>query len=168
MGAFLTVFLVNIIRDSKNTKLNVDSIKKSYGLLTNSVDKYNETREKFNDLSNGLVLDNYKAKNDEFITLLTNYNKIINNIDNYVTNIRAKCNLVSSASEVSNICASYSVTYEKLVNLYVNDINKYNEIITKYNEFKDEELALFEAVHEDYIDYNNDKIYEGRDSSAEN
>lgn len=168
MVALLTVFFVNITKDSKNTKLNVDSIKKSYALLTDSVNKYNETREKFNTLTTGLVLDNYKEKHDEFIELLTNYNKIINNIDNYVANIKAKCALVSSTSEVSNICASYDTTYEKLVNLYVNDINKYNEIITKYNEFKKEELALFEAVYEDYIDYNNDNVYEGRDSSAEN
>lgn len=165
---FLVVFLVNVGKDSKNTKLNVESIKKSYNLLTDSVDKYNAIREEFNTLSNGIILDKYKEKHEEFSTLLTDYNKTISNIDNYVANINAKCTLVALSNEVSNICDGYGITYEKLINLYVSDINKYNEIITKYNEYKKEELPLFEAVHEDYIDYNDDKIYEGRDSSAEN
>lgn len=166
--AFLVIFIVNLNKDKKNMQLNVSSIKKSYELLSSSVTEYNTIREHFNELSSGLLLDKYKDKHEEFVTLLTEYNKVMKNIDSYVVNIKAKCTNVSSASEVGSICTGYDRTYEKLVNLYVNDINKYNEILAKYNEYKHEEVSAFECIYEDYIDYNNDNVYEGRDSSEEN
>ena len=165
--AVIIILVININKDRKNIELNESSIKKSYGLLSDKVSEYNQIREDFNELSTGLLLDNYKEKHEEFITLLTKYNEVISNIDDYAVNIKAKCSNVSSVSEVSSICNGYEQIYEKLVNLYVNDIKKYNTIVTKYNEYKKEEIPMFEMIHEEYIDYNNDNVYEGRDSSEE-
>ena len=107
-------------------------------------------------------MDSYKDKEEEFSELFKDYSKEINNIDNYINNINLRCNGIYNDSEINKVCNSYKLVYEKVINLYVSDIDNYNKFIEEYNEYKKENIELIEKVH-DYIDYNNDEKYEGRD-----
>ena len=159
--SFILIIVFKTNQDRKETDNNMQIIKKNYALLSNNVNKYNEIRNKYSEMSNVLIMDTYKEKHEDYITLITEYNDVIKEIDNYINNINLRCNTIYPDIEINNICSSYKKTYEKLINLYVNDINNYNDFITKYNEYKKEELPLIEMIHKDYIDYDNDKIYEG-------
>ena len=102
--------------------------------------------------------------NNRLLKQFTNIEKCnnINKIDDYVETINSKCNVIYSDIEVNKICDSYDTLYEKLINLYVQDLNNYNNKITSYNEYKKESIELFNQIHKDYIDYNKDNTYEGR------
>ena len=43
----------------------------------------------------------------------------------------------------------------------------YNENIKKYNEYKEESIEAFIPIHKEYIDYNNNGVYEGRELNEE-
>ena len=165
--AFVIVFALLTRKDKMETERNMESIKKNYNLLTTSVGEYNEIRAKYATMSEVLLMDKYEESHEEYINLLTDYNKVMKEIDSYITNISFRCNNKYSDSEVTKVCDNYKSLYEKLVNLYVNDINNYNKFIEKYNEYKEAKLEKFEMVHEDYIDYNSDNIYEGREEREE-
>ena len=62
---------------------------------------------------------------------------------------------------LNKICSNYGKSYEKLVNLYVGDINGYNTKISEYNSYKNATISMFNMVHLEYIDYNEDGVYEG-------
>ena len=70
-----------------------------------------------------------------------------------VSEINSKCNVIYSDISVNKICDSYSILYEKLINLYVMDLNNYNNKISSYNEYKKDDISLFNMIHNEYIDY---------------
>lgn len=166
--AIIIIFVINIRKDNKKTANNIENISKNYDLLSVSVSKYNQFREEFNNDTKDLLLEDFDGKREKIVNLLSEYSNELKNIDNYITNIKLRCNQVYVDSNVNNICNNYKKTYEKLVNLYISDINKYNEIVTKYNEYKNANIELFKTNYDDYIDYDNDSIYEGRDNSEDN
>ena len=99
---------------------------------------------------------------------LEEYNKEMKNIDTYITNIKMRCTGIYNDSEINKVCNSYKTVYEKIVNLYISDIDNYNNFITKYNENKNDKLELIEKIHKDYIDYDEDGIVYGGASDEEN
>ena len=165
--AFVVIFILTTRKDKLETERNMENIKKNYNLLTNSVNKYNEIRTKYGEMSSVLLMDKYEESHEEYTKLLSDYNKVMKDIDTYITNISFRCKHNYSDSEVNKVCDNYQELYEKLVNLYINDINNYNKFIDKYNEYKNTELEKIELVHKDYIDYNNDNVYEGREEREE-
>ena len=165
----ITIFVLMIAKDRKEKKNNMEIIRNNYNLLATSINNYNEIRSKYSEMSTVLIIKSYKDKHEEFVTLLAEYNKEMKNIDNYISNIKMRCTGIYSDSEINKICSSYKTVYEKVVNLYVSDIDNYNNFITKYNESKNESLEIVEKVHEDYIDYDGDgSKYGGVDDGKEN
>lgn len=165
--AFVVIFVLTTRKDKLETERNMENIKKNYNLLTTSVNYYNEIRTKYATMSSVLLMDKYEESHEEYTKLLTDYNKVMKDIDTYITNISFRCNNKYSDTEINKVCDNYKELYEKLVNLYVNDLNNYNKFIDKYNDYKNTELEKFEMIHNDYIDYNNDNVYEGREEREE-
>ena len=157
------ILMVN--KDKKNTQNNTDIIVNNYNLLSDNVKQYNEIREKFMKETSGVFIDDYIDEQEDFEDLLHEYSSVMTDIDKYIEKIDSKCKEKYNSKEAGKICNNYKVTYEKLVNLYINDINSYNDIITKYNEYRNKSLELFNGIYKDYLDYNNDGKFEGRDSS---
>ena len=54
-----------------------------------------------------------------------------------------------------------------MINLYITDLNMYKKSIKKYNEYNNANIAAFEMIHKEYIDYNHDNKYEGREVNEE-
>ncbi len=166
--AALLILVITMYRDKQNTKNNMESINKNYQSLTVNVTKYNEIRTKYSSLSSVLIMDSYDKKHEEITALLNEYNDVMKKIDNNIININLRCKGLYNDIEINKICNSYKVTYEKIVNLYVDDLKQYNDFIVKYNEYKMKELPVIDMVHEEYIDYNNDTIFEGSSNNEDN
>jgi len=162
------VILFNIVKEKEAINEKIDKINKDYKELSEVVNTYNEIRTKYIDLTSNFILDKYKDNHEEYVELFTNYNNAINEIDNLVKDISTNCNYIYKDKNANNICSSYKILYEKLVNLYVGDLLDYNIKLSKYNEYKNDNIPEFKMVHNDYVDYNNDNVYEGRDTSEEN
>ena len=164
----IIILVMGMNKDKEATKANVSEIKASYSLLSKEIGEYNKIREESTEIFANLLLEKYESEHEKVTLLVDKYNGVMDNIDNYIGKINGKCNNKYRDEEVNKICSNYKQIYEKLVNLYVGDLKKYNEVVTEYNEYKKTELALFTMLHGDYIDYDNNSIFEGRDSSEEN
>ena len=163
----ISVVVIGINKEKRDINNNMEQIRKSYSFLTGSINKYNDIRTEYIDKTSVLILDDFKDKHADFINILDQYNEVMKNIDSYISNINYRCMYLYNDNEINNICNSYKGIYEKVVNLYVNDLNNYNNLITKYNEYNEEKLPLYEMVHKDYIDYDNDSVFLGRNDSNE-
>ena len=57
--------------------------------------------------------------------------------------------------------------YEQVVNYFVSDIEVYNKNIDKYNKYQEELETLYRLKPYDtdkqYIDYNHDKVFDGKE-----
>ena len=167
MMSVILILVLIINKERKEIKYNMEVINKNYSLLTGSINKYNEIRSKYSEMSKVLLYDTYKDKHDEFTSLLADYNQEMKNIDNYISNINFRCKGTYNDSKINKLCDTYKGVYEKLVNLYISDIDNYNNFITEYNKNKNESLELIDKVHDDYIDYDNDGLVYGGVSSEQ-
>lgn len=163
----ITIFVINLNNDKKISEENMQIIKDNYNELSINVTEYNQVRTELSELLNNFIYENYKNEHEEYTNLLNKYNSNINKIDKNINSIESRCNVIYKDSAVNKICDSYKTLYEKLINLYVSDINNYNNKITSYNEYKKEEIELHKLIHQDYIDYDNNKEYEGKDVENE-
>ena len=166
LGIILGVSTLN--KEKKIITNKMDNIKSSYHNLSNDIEKYNSIRKEYTNLSNDLILDKYLDSHERFINVLNNYNEVMNDIDSSVKNINKNCTNDFIDKDVTEICNNYEKLYEKLVNIYINDINGYNYKINSYNEYKKDNIALFDSLYKYYIDYNKDGTYEGRENNEKN
>ena len=158
--SLIVMFILNLKEDKKITQDNINTINISYDNIKNEVVNYNNLR---NDIANFINDFYYETIEEEYsnnLTLLNNYDEIINKITNEVNILDSKCNITYSDSEVTNICNNYKTDYETIVNVFINDINSYNIKLESFNTDRNKQLILFKSNYiNDYIDYNNDNIY---------
>ena len=99
---------------------------------------------------------------------LSNYESLVDSLEKNVEKLNKLCKSVYYPdSTVNNKCKNYKLIYEQVVNYFVNDIKVYNQNVVKYNNYQ-EGLGTNYFIKEyntdkNYIDYNNDKIFDGRD-----
>ena len=163
----ISVLVINITKERKNLRKNIEIIEYNYNELKTNVEEYNQIRTELSTKLNDFIYDKYASEHESYTTILTNYNNVIKNIDKNISNLDDKCNVIYSDLNINKICDSYKITYEKLINLYISDLTNYNNKINSYNEYKGTEINLFELVHKEYIDYNDDYKYEGKDVENE-
>ena len=164
----ISLLIANIMKEKKESTKNIEIIEYNYNELSTNVSEYNQIRSDLSEKLNNFFYDKYPKEHETYVELLTKYNNNIKKIDKNISNINDRCNVIYKDKNINSICNNYKVTYEKLINLYITDLTNYNNKITSYNEYQDnEDVNLFELIHKDYIDYNNDNTYEGKDVNNE-
>jgi len=163
----IIVIVIGVVKDKKESSKNMDLIKDNYELLSTNVNEYNQIRSDLSNKLNNFIYADYNKEHDDYVLILNRYNNNIGLIDENVKVINSKCNVIYSDISVNKICDSYKILYEKLINLYVMDLNNYNNKISSYNEYKKEDIELFDMIYNEYIDYNDDGKYEGVSNDGE-
>ena len=163
------LYIGNIVHERKTVQKNIELIKYNYNEFTNNILEFNQIRTNLSNKLNNFVYTTYIDEHQNYIELLNKYTDNIKKIDANVSNITKRCDFTYNDKNINIICDSYESAYEKMVNLYVSDVINYNNKIKSYNEqyITEEELGQFDAAHKEYIDYNNDKKYEGKEVTNE-
>lgn len=143
----------------------MEIIDSNYLELSEKVKDYNTIRKEYLELSSDAFYETYMERHDKYLDILKRYGTVIDEIDINIGEIDKRCDMIYKDSGINKICGSYKKLYEKLINLYVYDFNKYNDLVDGYNEYKDGDVEKVSMKYNDYIDYNEDKVYEGIDSS---
>lgn len=152
----VSFFVINLKKEQELLASNMKEIKDSYELLNGNVHSYNSIRDEISVKLSSFFYDSYKKEKDSYDDIFTRYNATISEIDKNIANIDKYCDVLYNDSNVNKICDSYKSLYEKLVNIYVSDLNNYNQKISGYNEYKKDNIPLFTMIHSNYIDYNKD------------
>lgn len=169
-GIFLigiVILVFSIISDKRSEKNNIKIIESNYQEIVNEVSNYNDVRSEYILLLQDFYLSTYQNDHDKYIDILDRYDSVMKKLDEIVLNLEEPCQKLYKDGDINKICQSYGKTYEKLVNLYVSDINKYNDNINMYNDYYNEDIDKREMIHKEYIDYNDDLVYEGIGSHEE-
>jgi len=159
-------FIKNIEEDKKKTKENIEIIETSYNFINEKIENYNQIRQEVSEFINNFYYNTIENNYVSNLDSLTNYIGVVDEISEKINILDEKCNILYNDSKINNICNNYKKDYEIIVNVFLNDINNYNNKLKSYNENNDKQLELF-SVKYDYIDYNNDKVYEMKDEVNE-
>ena len=70
-------------------------------------------------------------------------------------------------AKVNSSCKNYKSIYEQVINYFVGDIDSYNVNVDKYNTYqvaiKSTKLINEYKTERNYIDYNGDSLFDGKE-----
>lgn len=165
----ITWFFLSIKKDQRATKERVEVVVKTYKTFSDEVDKFNDIR---NDLYLN-VFDNiyYETMGQSDASVketLKKYEDTVDNIAKTTNDMKNLCgDIYFTDAKARTKCEGYGSVYEQIVNAFVSDIGVYNKSIDEYNDYQKEKNSDAKLEHykttKKYIDYNNDKKYEGKE-----
>lgn len=146
----IVLLFISFVNGKKDVDKNMAIIKSNYNDLSNNVIDYNSIRGELGVLFNNFRYDSFDLDIDKYRDIFVRYDEIIRKIGSNVLNIDDMCNVIYSDSEINKICDNYKSIYEKLINLYVMDIDIYNNKVSSYNEYSGKNIDLVSKLY----DYN--------------
>lgn len=169
---FILMFISSVKKDQREMNARMDKIVNSYDKFSKKIEKFNTMRDSLHtEFLDKVYYEKLETQDTDFKNKLKTYEELVSNISlSTKNNLRKYCqdNIYYSSSDVNNKCAAFKQGYEEMVNLFVDDVNIYNSNIEKYNSYLDtqgnkEALRLEKyQTKKQYIDYNKDGIYSGR------
>ena len=141
------------------------SFKSEFKKLEQNINNYNGIRDNIETNLNDYYTEKLTNDYNTYIDLLTKEENTIKQIETNIDNIKNNCqNRIFNEKEVNNICNTYKDYYETVVNIFIKDKNQVNKMITTYNNTTNNTLEEYISnTYNDFIDYNEDRIYLERD-----
>lgn len=147
----------SIINDYEDFKIKVEAFSSERTTIYDNLNKiYYLT-----DLQN-----NYEALINEY----TKYELTLKEIDQVSSDLKVNCFEREFAEvNINNKISAFVINYEQAVNYFIQDVNNFNEKVRKYNEWVKNvqvsgtyvELKEYSSSYTEYVDINNDNVYEG-------
>lgn len=168
MAGAVSTFVMGLQNDRNEFYKRINDIDNSFESFSTNVSAFGNIRDDLysavisNTHYENMFQDDVHVKNK-----LSNYEHLVDELTRNVNYLTTLCNDNDYFRDgVSDKCAKYKSIYEQVVNFFVSDINVYNNNILKYNEYqkalKKSYFIDFYQTDKDYVDYNNDSVYEGK------
>ncbi len=173
LGLLVYKFYKGVINDRKVTENQVNLILDKYKTFKDNIVIINEKREVIYET---IFKNNYysqmQGKQDEWNNLLKEYEDALTKLDKDSKSLKKSClNNKLINNDVIISCDSFNSNYELIINSFVQDIELYNQNIESYNNWVDTndsgkyvKMDKYESNNfKDYIDYNSDGIFLGKE-----
>lgn len=167
-GSFSS-FLIGLREDHQRVLRRMDDVSGIFEGFSTNTTMFEDYRDELYTEVLGNVYYDTMYKTDETVKgKLNEYEAIVDGIKKDTKKLDSLCKHVYYPdSEVNKMCINYKSIYEQVVNYYVTDIHTYNDNVEKYNAYQDtikKDLKIRKYHTEyDYIDYNGDKIFDGKE-----
>ena len=151
-----------IMRDKENS----EKIVAGFTNFSDAANTFSNKRlEVYDTMFQDVILEDYAALKESYDTLFNEYLKTLQDMDEAGKDLKELCpNHTYKDDDVVSKCSSYMTAYETSVNYFIKDMNLYNDQIELYNETAAEPIELYQNnQYSDYIDFNGDGTYLGRD-----
>ena len=160
-------FLMGLRKDKENT-LNlmkvVDDEFEDFSANTSVFENFRE--DLYEDALGGVVCSQLVQNNGTINNRLSNYENLVDELNKSVKKLDKLCkDVYYPSSSTNNKCSNYKDIYEQANNYFVSDVKTYNKNIKSCNELITDNNLLMKdyKTKKEYIDYNNDKKYDGKE-----
>ena len=166
-------FVVSLKEDQEKTQARMVVVSDSFDEFNASVTAFETTRDTLYTESLGnLYYDSLVATDTVLKEKLSNYESIVDDVVKHVEVMDDLCkDVYYPDSTINSKCSNYKIIYEQVANYFMDDIKLYNNTIKTFNEQQvaaGTTLALNEyKTEKDYVDYNNDGEFEGKEKEVE-
>ena len=165
----VTSFLLGLRADKELTYQRMEDVSLTFEDFSTTISLFEERRDQLYTSTLSNVSYDFMLSNDSTIkTSLSNYEAMVDEIGKQVISLDGLCDDVYYPDgAVNNKCSNYKSIYEQVVNYFVDDIKTYNLNVDKFNQYQagigsTVTISKYEST-KDYIDYNNDKQFDGKE-----
>ena len=161
------IFVQKLFKDREVTNKRIIEIGNLYKNMNQYISEYNSNRSSLKTIIKDVYIDNFNSKYQNVLTLLKKEEESLKNTRHAVLKLDKDCNgRMYSDSYVNQVCISYKSNYEEMVNVFAGDVHYINSMISNYNNHHNEKLEEYSSSDfKDYIDYNRDGVYSGKEDT---
>lgn len=166
----ITNFTVGLRQDKKEVKKRMTTVNSTYKIFKREVQDFSTTRDNlYDNVFSELYFETLNLTIDNCLTELQKYEEVLDKLEPTVNKLKENCKDVYFPNADTNIkCQTYAITYEEMVNSFINDIKQVNQNIEDYNKYNEENNTGIPPIQKynttkKYIDFNNDKEYAGKE-----
>ncbi len=162
-------FVFNLRSDQQKVRSRMTEVSDSFEEFSTNTSLFEEMRDElYTNVLKSVYYDSLFQDDELIKNKLSNYENMVDELGKQVKLLDKMCeDVYYPESSVNNKCNNYKTIYEQVVNYFVGDIILYNNNIKSYNNYQatnGSNLLLNEyKTTKKYIDYNNDKEYEGKE-----
>lgn len=163
-------FLIGLQDDRVATLKRIDEVKDEFEIFSTNTSVFESARDElYNEVLANVFYDTMYYNDPTVKNKLSNYENLVDELTKNTNNMSKLCDdMYYPDSDINNKCNNYKSIYEQVVNYFVGDIKLYNDNVLKYNDYqKSIQSTLFinnYVTNKNYIDYNGDKKYEGKEN----
>lgn len=166
----ITNFTTSIKLDKAEVSKRMVTVEDTYESYKQQVINLNTTRDAiYEEVFSNLYFETLNLTINDCFKRLQDYEQQLDNIKTLVDTLQSNCeNVYFPEKEVNNKCQTFQSSYEETVNYFINDIKQVNNYIEEYNVYNQENQTGIAPIQKynttkDYIDFNNDKEYVGKE-----
>ena len=162
-------FIIGLQEDRKDSLMRMNEVNDEFEIFSTNTTVFEEKRDElYNSVLTNIYYDNMQEEDNHIKNVLSNYENLVDELTKNTNHLNSLCeDMYYSDSIANNRCNNYKSIYEQVVNYFVSDIKSYNEIVDKYNKYQEENSSEFRIdkynTKKNYIDYNKDKKYDGKE-----
>ncbi len=163
-------FITSFKEDKQLTQEKANEIVQNFDIFNENVQKFAEGRDYFYKQRENTFLEEFAKNTENWNTLIENYQKSIEDVENSSKILKENCIVKFADPNINSKCTIFKSTYEAANNYYISDIKAYNKTVEEYNKWANEnnKNALNKGklpIYKDYIDYDKDKEYFGKEET---
>lgn len=164
------IWVSGLKEDTAETKKKMDAILKAYPDFNTAVDDFSNLRNQFYEYKEDLYLETLRDNAEAWNNFIKTYEDGIKKVDDTAKELKEFCNLEYGDVNVSSKCITFKANYEAANNYYISDAKLYNELVDEYDKYNSNGVyaSVNKAnlvVYKDYIDYDKDGEYFGKEVS---
>ena len=164
------VWFSGLKEDRAATQAKMDKILEAYPTFNQMVNDFSNLRNQFYSYKEDLYLETLRDNAEAWNTFMSNYADGIQKVENSAQVLKENCDLEYGDVKVSTKCTNFKVNYEAAMNYYISDVKLYNQMVSEYEKYNTESGGKYPVVnkaeykiYEDYIDYDKDGEYFGKE-----
>ena len=169
MSGAVSSFVLGLKQDHEETLSRVAEVNNEYETFSTNTSAFEEFRENlYTDVFSSVYYDTMYDEDPTVKNSLSNYEHLVDELTKNTYQLNHLCkDVYYPDSTVNSKCSNYKSIYEQVINYFVSDIQVYNQIVLKYNDYQKELGTLLRlqeyTTKKNFIDYNNDKVYDGKE-----
>lgn len=162
-------FVSGLRKDRNEIYSRINEVNDEFEVFSTNTSVFESTRDNlYNVVLSNVYYDTMYDEDKSVKTTLSNYENLVDELTKNTNNLDKLCDDVYYPdSTVNTKCNNYKSIYEQVMNYFVEDIKVYNENVDKYNEYQKNNNSDLRVdkykTKKNYIDYNNDKVYDGKE-----
>ena len=174
IGVVGYLFIDSIKEDQAITKEKAKEITDAYSKFDESLKQFIILREQYYVTRENTYLEEFSKDYETWNKFIEDYANSVKEITKNSKALEKNCVVKFADINVNSKCTNFKANYEAAMNYYITDIKAYNKIVKQYNDWVDENKYNYGKLNEgtfpvykDYIDFDKDGEYFGKDEDNE-
>ena len=169
MAGGVSSFVLGLKADKLETQKRISVVNNEFEVLSTNTTIFENLRDElYTKVLSNVYFDTMYKDDKTVKEKLSNYENLVDELEKTTVQLDNLCkNVYYPDMETNTKCGNYKSIYEQVNNYFISDIEVYNKNVEKYNkdqESKKSKLLIDDyTTRRDYIDYNGDKKYDGKE-----